>query len=48
MLLETFHQVSAQEDIWFGICCLVLGHPDILFVLSLHICLVSAQEDIWF
>ena len=29
-------------------CCLVLGHPDILFILSLHVCLVSAQEDIWF
>ena len=29
-------------------CCLVLGHPDILFNLSLHVCLVSAQEDIWF
>ena len=28
--------------------CLVLGHPDILFSLSLHVCLVSAQEDIWF
>ena len=29
-------------------CCLVLGHPDFLFNLSLHVCLVSAQEDIWF
>ena len=29
-------------------CCLVLGHPDILFILSLHVCLVSAQDDIWF
>ena len=29
-------------------CCLVLGHPDILFNLSLHVCMVSAQEDIWF
>ena len=27
-------------------CCLVLGHPNILFILSLHNCLVSAQEDI--
>ena len=24
-------------------CCLVLGHPDILFYLSLHFCLDSAQ-----
>ena len=29
-------------------CCLVLGHPDIFFILSLPVCLVSAQEDIGF
>ena len=29
-------------------CCLVLGHPDIFFILGLHVCLVSAQEDIGF
>ena len=28
-------------------CCLVLGHPDIFFILG-HVCLVSAQEDIGF
>ena len=29
-------------------CCLVLGHPDILFILSNHVCLFSAQEGIGF
>ena len=26
-------------------CCLVLGHPDILFILSIRVCLLTAQED---
>ena len=29
-------------------CCLVLGHPDIFFILDLHVCLVSAQDHIGF
>ena len=29
-------------------CCLVIDHPDIFFILSLHVCLVSAEGDIGF
>ena len=44
LLIKTY---SLEEDgVWqISRLLLVFGHPDIFFILSLHVCLVSAEED---